>query len=157
MGWRQVQALTSFVRPIDVAEPPATATVTVTMKLPAPDDGAARRGIDAFDVAGRGVTLDVTVDVRDLLARLGAASSSAEAELRALPSADPPAAARALVGRTVADVERELILETLQHCAGNRTHAAHVLGISIRTLRNKLHQYSIDGFPVPPVAGPGHG
>ncbi len=34
------------------------------------------------------------------------------------------AATRALVGRTVADVERELILDTLDHCLGNRTHAA---------------------------------
>src|SRR6202012_2656688 len=39
---------------------------------------------------------------------------------------------RALVGRTVAEVERDLILETLKHCLGNRTHAANVLGISIR-------------------------
>ncbi len=46
---------------------------------------------------------------------------------------------RALVGRTVADVERDLILETLKHCLGNRTHAANILGISIRTLRNKLN------------------
>ncbi len=48
------------------------------------------------------------------------------------------AAARDLVGRTVAEVEQNLILETLSHCLGNRTHAAHILGISIRTLRNKL-------------------
>ena len=47
-----------------------------------------------------------------------------------------------LVGRTVADVERELILETLRHRGGNRTHAANILGISIRTLRNKLNEYS---------------
>jgi len=47
----------------------------------------------------------------------------------------------ALVGRTVADVERELILNTLDHCLGNRTHAANILGISIRTLRNKLNEY----------------
>src|SRR5213078_615014 len=33
---------------------------------------------------------------------------------------------RALVGRTVADVERDLILETLKHCLGNRTHAANI-------------------------------
>jgi two-component system response regulator FlrC len=46
-----------------------------------------------------------------------------------------------LVGRTVADVERELILNTLSHCLGNRTHAANILGISIRTLRNKLKEY----------------
>jgi two-component system response regulator FlrC len=60
---------------------------------------------------------------------------------------------RALVGRTVADVERDLILETLKHCLGNRTHAANILGISIRTLRNKLNEYSSDGVPIPPPGG----
>ena len=60
---------------------------------------------------------------------------------------------RALVGRTVAEVERDLILETLKHCLGNRTHAANVLGISIRTLRNKLNEYAADGMPVPPPGG----
>lgn len=59
-------------------------------------------------------------------------------------------AARALVGRTVANVEQDLILETLTHCLGNRTHAANILGISIRTLRNKLKQYSDEGLRVPP-------
>ena len=53
---------------------------------------------------------------------------------------------------TVADVERDLILETLKHCLGNRTHAANILGISIRTLRNKLKQYSDEGVAVPPPA-----
>lgn len=62
---------------------------------------------------------------------------------------------RALVGRTVADVERDLILETLKHCLGNRTHAANILGISIRTLRNKLNEYTSDGVPVPPPNGGG--
>ncbi|MFN7401343.1 MAG: helix-turn-helix domain-containing protein, partial [Alphaproteobacteria bacterium] len=47
-----------------------------------------------------------------------------------------------LIGRTVGEVERELILDTLDHCLGNRTQAAQILGISIRTLRNKLKQYS---------------
>jgi DNA-binding NtrC family response regulator len=55
-----------------------------------------------------------------------------------------------LVGRTVGDVERDLILETLGHCLGNRTHAATILGISIRTLRNKLREYSDAGLRVPP-------
>ena len=59
---------------------------------------------------------------------------------------------RAFVGRTVAEVERDLILET-PHCLGNRTHAANVLGISIRTLRNKLNEYADDGVPVPPPGG----
>lgn len=47
-----------------------------------------------------------------------------------------------LVGRSLASVEKELILDTLDYCLGNRTHAAKILGISIRTLRNKLKQYS---------------
>jgi len=64
------------------------------------------------------------------------------------------AVTRALVGRTVADVERDLIIETLKHCLGNRTHAANILGISIRTLRNKLNEYADDGVPIPP---PGNG
>lgn len=50
-----------------------------------------------------------------------------------------------LVGKTVAEVERGLILDTLKHCFGNRTHAANILGISIRTLRNKLKQYTEEG------------
>ena len=54
-----------------------------------------------------------------------------------------------LVGRTVADVEQDLILDTLSHCLGNRTHAANILGISIRTLRNKLKAYSEAGVDVP--------
>jgi two-component system, response regulator FlrC len=68
------------------------------------------------------------------------------------------ATTRALVGRTVADVERELILDTLTHCLGNRTHAAKILGISIRTLRNKLHEYTGEGIAVPePGQGQGLG
>jgi DNA-binding NtrC family response regulator len=62
---------------------------------------------------------------------------------------------RNLVGRTVAEVERDLILETLKHCLGNRTHAANILGISIRTLRNKLNEYAGDGVPIPPANGGG--
>lgn len=59
------------------------------------------------------------------------------------------AMSRAIVGRTVADVERDLILDTLDHTLGNRTHAANILGISIRTLRNKLNQYSDEGVHIP--------
>jgi DNA-binding NtrC family response regulator len=62
------------------------------------------------------------------------------------------AVTRSLVGRTVSDVERDLILDTLDHCLGNRTHAANILGISIRTLRNKLREYSDSGLSIP-----GHG
>ena len=65
------------------------------------------------------------------------------------PGAGGGAPVGTLVGRTVADVERDLIIETLQHCLGNRTHAAGILGISIRTLRNKLQQYKQEGLSVP--------
>jgi DNA-binding NtrC family response regulator len=57
---------------------------------------------------------------------------------------------RALVGRALGEVERDLILDTLKHCVGNRTHAANILGISIRTLRNKLHKYAGAGLLIPP-------
>ncbi len=58
------------------------------------------------------------------------------------------ATAAGLVGMTVAEVERDLIIDTLNHCLGNRTHAANILGISIRTLRNKLKLYSEDGLQI---------
>ena len=59
-------------------------------------------------------------------------------------------ATRAFVGQTVAEMEQQLILDTLSHCLGNRTHAANILGISIRTLRNKLKEYAEAGLAVPP-------
>lgn len=78
----------------------------------------------------------------------------------AISSSDPASRAaqvaetvsRNLVGMTVADMERDLILNTLDHCLGNRTHAANILGISIRTLRNKLNLYTQQGVS---VAAPG--
>ncbi|MCB1538583.1 MAG: sigma-54-dependent Fis family transcriptional regulator [Rhodospirillales bacterium] len=58
-------------------------------------------------------------------------------------SAKPAPAAQA--GQSLADVERKLILDTLEHTLGNRTAAAKILGISIRTLRNKLKEYGVSG------------
>jgi len=60
-----------------------------------------------------------------------------------------PAAATELVGLAAHDVERELILATLRATQGNRTHAAAILGISIRTVRNKLTEYQRDGIEIP--------
>jgi DNA-binding NtrC family response regulator len=57
-----------------------------------------------------------------------------------------------LVGRKMQEVERDLIIETLGHTLGNRTHAATILGISIRALRNKLRDYTAQGVMVPPPA-----
>lgn len=47
------------------------------------------------------------------------------------------------VGLSVKEVERELILKTLDELKGNRTSAADILGISVRTLRNKLKEYDV--------------
>ena len=48
-------------------------------------------------------------------------------------------------GYTLADVEREHILETLSACDGNRTRTARVLDISLRCLRMKLHRFGEPG------------
>lgn len=54
------------------------------------------------------------------------------------------------VGMTVAEMEKQLIMETLKHTINNRTRAADILGISIRTLRNKLNEYKQSGMTVEP-------
>ena len=61
-------------------------------------------------------------------------------------------------GMTISEAERLLIMKTLEHTNQNRTRAAHLLGISIRTLRNKLHEYGVapasqgSPDPVPPFS-----
>jgi len=47
-----------------------------------------------------------------------------------------------LVGNTIAEIERKLIDMTLEHCDGNKTHTAEILGISLKTLYNRLSDYS---------------
>ena len=56
-----------------------------------------------------------------------------------------------LIGSTVREIERELVLQTLERCDGNRTHAARMLGLSLRTIRNKIRQYSADGSDDSPL------
>ena len=59
-----------------------------------------------------------------------------------------------LVGHTVDEVERELILYTLVHYHGSRTRSARVLGISIRCMRNKIHELEDLGIAVPAPGEP---
>ncbi len=102
------------------------------------------------NVMHRAVLLAVGDEINAEALQLGGGASKG-----AVPAAGDTTAAEAaakaggLVGQTVAEVERSLILETLNHCLGNRTHAANILGISIRTLRNKLRQYADEGVKVP--------
>jgi DNA-binding NtrC family response regulator len=77
-------------------------------------------------------------------------ASMARATIDAIvPVSDPSEIVPMLIGSTVQAVERELMLQTLARCDGNRTHAARVLGVSVRTMRNKIKQYSADGIDVP--------
>lgn len=52
------------------------------------------------------------------------------------------------IGETLRTVETQFILETLKSHKGNRTHAARTLGISLRTLRNKINEFTAEGFEV---------
>ncbi|HEX4182381.1 MAG TPA: sigma-54 dependent transcriptional regulator [Caulobacteraceae bacterium] len=82
-------------------------------------------------------------------------SAAPDAQTARTASLAAEAATRGFVGQTVAQVEQALIIDTLSHCLGNRTHAANILGISIRTLRNKLKEYSEAGVAVPAPQGAG--
>ena len=99
------------------------------------------------------------IDTDAIMLQNGEALSTGQGEIGSgAVAAAASAAGVPLVGKTVAEVERDLIIDTLDHCLGNRTHAAKILGISIRTLRNKLKLYNEDGLDVvPPSGGGDHG
>ncbi len=126
-----------------------------------PIDGEARRALTQNPWPGNVRELENTIHRAILLATgpeigLDALRTPDGEAFGARPAGDvasraaqtAEAVTRSLVGRTVADVERDLILDTLDHCLGNRTHAAKILGISIRTLRNKLNEYTAAGIAV---------
>jgi len=59
-------------------------------------------------------------------------------------SAENPEASPINAGHSVSEMERKLIMATLEQTSGNRTHASKLLGISLRTLRNKLREYRVE-------------
>jgi two-component system, response regulator FlrC len=101
----------------------------------------------------RAVLLASGAEIEETAIRLpdGQPFASADPHARAAQAASLAAetASRSYVGQTVAAMEQQLIIDTLEHCLGNRTHAANILGISIRTLRNKLKEYTEAGVAVP--------
>ena len=100
----------------------------------------------------RAVLLSTGAEIEEFAIRLpdGQPMSAApDAQTARTASMAAEAASRGFVGQTVAGVEQQLIIDTLSHCLGNRTHAANILGISIRTLRNKLKEYTEAGITVP--------
>jgi len=101
--------------------------------------------------SGREITPDA-IRMPDGSAFTGSGSSVARQAADAAQSVQTD-----MIGRTVAEVEQDLILNTLDHCLGNRTHAANILGISIRTLRNKLKLYQDQGVDIPAPNQPATG
>ncbi len=49
-------------------------------------------------------------------------------------------------GTTLRDMEKNLIFETLQSVKGNKTRASQMLGVSVRTVRNKLNEYQMENM-----------
>jgi two-component system response regulator FlrC len=97
---------------------------------------------------------------RAVLTETGPSIMPAALEIDTTWDADEPEAALAppatdlvdsmpTCGRTIEAVEKEMILETLRQRLGNRSQTAAVLGISVRTLRNKLHEYERGGTRIP--------
>ncbi len=101
----------------------------------------------------RAVLLAIGPEIEESAIRLPDGQPLAPADLGARTAMAAATAAEAVtrgfVGQTVAAMEQQLIIDTLEHCLGNRTHAANILGISIRTLRNKLKEYTEAGVSVP--------
>lgn len=93
--------------------------------------------------------IHIAVDVSNFAGGHTAAKNPAAANISTPAPVKNTGAVEGLIGRKLEDVEREMILNTLDHTLGNRTHAANILGISIRTLRNKLSQYRDEGVAVP--------
>jgi DNA-binding NtrC family response regulator len=68
--------------------------------------------------------------------------------------ASTPAVVSFSVGQSLADIEREMIVKTMQATRGNRTRAAKMLGISVRTLYTKLLKIESESAPANSAAAP---
>ena len=109
--------------------------------LPCPViDPAALAALSAYPWPGNVRQLENTLERALLLCRDGILRTT-DLALDAAFERSSGGGGASFVGTTVRDAERALILDTLRALRGNRTQAARVLGISVRTMRNKLHEY----------------
>jgi DNA-binding NtrC family response regulator len=90
------------------------------------------------NVLERGVIIagEGTIRASHLPYQVGAPSPAA-----GIPAGDDPNVVKVLVGATVDEAEKLLIVRTLEHTRNNKTRAAEILGISLKTLHNKLKEY----------------
>ncbi|MFZ1984852.1 MAG: sigma-54 dependent transcriptional regulator [Desulfatitalea sp.] len=116
-------------------------------------DAAALERITTWAWPGNVRELENTVE-RAMLIRNGPLMGPELLLLDAETTGGPSPSAARLVGMTVKELEERLIDQTLHHVHQNRTHAAEMLGISIRTLRNKLREYR-QNEEDPPAAAQG--
>jgi DNA-binding NtrC family response regulator len=96
-------------------------------------------------------TLTETVPARDARAYLGH-DTDVRAELRDARAVQELSVLQVPVGTNLADVERWMIFATLQKCGGNKTRAAALLGVSLKTLYNRLNAYRAQGLVMDYVA-----
>ena len=92
-----------------------------------------------------------TVPARDARAYLGH-DTDLRAELLEARTAQELSVLQVPVGTNLADVERWMIFATLQKCGGNKTRAAALLGVSLKTLYNRLNAYRAQGLVMDYVA-----
>lgn len=89
-------------------------------------------------------------ELRNVIHRACILATDGELTPNTLPELDPPEKRRddSLIGLPLADVERRLIMASLRKFQGNKKLAAEELGVTARTLSNKLKTYRDQGFPL---------
>jgi len=107
-------------------------------------DAAARLQLKRHAWPGNVRELEHVIERAMLLAK-GDLITPGDLQLEEEPVGGDPGAGGSLAGVTVHEMERRLILETLRRTNNNRSRAAEMLGISVRTLRNKLAEYRASG------------
>ena len=120
---REGKAITGF----------APETLALLLQHPWPGNGRELR-----NVVERAVILSQSGEIQPQHLPSGLRGARAENEA---PPSDTGDVVHLPVGTRIEDAEKALILRTLESCEGNKTRAASILGISVKTLYTKLHQY----------------